>query len=396
MKNFDFVMTGLQSWDIPIGSNAIDIARQISRNNRVLYVNSAMDVTTLMRSWKGGSNDRRLSVVRRKQSPLRQVDERLWVLDQPFVAMSVNGLPDGALFDTFNRLNNRMFFSSIRRTVKQLGFDKFVHLIDNDIYRSFFGKEYLDAVLSVYYRRDNLPPFPYWRKHATRLEPQLISKSDIVLCNSPELAEHAAKFNPRSYSIGQGVDVEAYDVTLNMQEPEELSRIPHPRVGYVGDINSLRLDADLIHEVAIARPDWSVVLIGPEDKVFAEHALHGLPNVHFVGRVAKSRVPAFMHALDVCMNPQQVNEITLGNYPRKVDEYLAMGKPVVATRTRTMEIFRDHTYLCTGAGEYVGAIENALADNTGPVVAERIRFARSHSWENNVKEIYKHIENTLK
>jgi hypothetical protein len=34
-----------------------------------------------------------------------------------------------------------------------------------------------------------------------------------------------------------------------------------------------------------------------------------------------------------------LNETTKGNYPRKIDEYLAMGKPV-ATKTIAMDILK--------------------------------------------------------
>ena len=87
-----------------------------------------------------------------------------------------------------------------------------------------------------------------------------------------------------------------------------------------------------------------------------------------------------------------VNEITIGNYPRKIDEYLAMGKPVVATRTMTMEMFREHTYLCTGLEEYQDALDKALTENNPEKTKERILFANSHSWENNVKTIYQIID----
>ena len=45
------------------------------------------------------------------------------------------------------------------------------------------------------------------------------------------------------------------------------------------------------------------------------------------------------------LNPQLLNEVTIGNYPRKIDEYLAMGKPTVATKTEGMSVFADYTYL---------------------------------------------------
>ena len=40
----DFIITGLQPWNIAIGSNAKDIAREIAKNNRVLYVNTPVDM----------------------------------------------------------------------------------------------------------------------------------------------------------------------------------------------------------------------------------------------------------------------------------------------------------------------------------------------------------------
>jgi len=133
-------------------------------------------------------------------------------------------------------------------------------------------------------------------------------------------------------------------------------------------------------------------MIGSEDKLFASHALHQLKNVYFLGSIPKKMVPTYMSALDVCLNPQLLNEITIGNYPRKVDEYLAMGKPVIATKTDTMELFREHTYLCTSVEEYREAVEKALLANGPEEVKARILFARSHSWENNVNSIYKQIE----
>lgn len=396
MKGKDFIITGLQSWDIPIGSNAIDIAREIAKDNRVLYVNSPLDVMTIYRNKPTPETGHRMEVLQRKRKPLRKISENLWVLDFPFFIWSVNGLPDGVLFDTVNRRNNRKIFRYVRKTADELGFGNVIHFIDNDIYRSFYSREMLRAKLSVYYRRDNLQPFAYWKKHVGRLEPKLIRKSDLVVCNSPQLADFARAYNVNSFNVGQGVDLSAYDTSIGFQEPEELKAIPGPRIGYIGDINSLRLDANLLYDLARSRPSYQFVMIGGEDSVFKSHNLHRLPNVHFLGSIAKSRVPEFMAALDVCMNPQLVNEITMGNYPRKVDEYLAMGKPVVATHTGTMELFKEHVYLCRNLADYQQAVDRALQENTTERQQQRIAFARSHSWQNNVREIYKYIQEKLK
>ncbi len=395
MKGKDFIITGLQSWDIPIGSNAIDIAKEIAKENRVLYVNSPLDTMTLYRNKPTPETKRRLEVLKRQTSPIRKISDNLWVLDCTFSVWSVNALPDGPVFDSFNKMNNKKIFNYIKRTAAELGFTNPIHFIDNDIYRSFYAKDILDASLSVYYRRDNVQPYAYWKKHAVRLEPRLIQKSDLVVCNSPQLADYARAFNTKSYDVGQGVDLSAYNPDMEFEVPEALQQIPQPRIGYIGDINSMRLDADLLFELAKNKPACSFVMIGNEDQVFKNHALHSLSNVYFTGSIAKQDVPKYMQALDICLNPQLINEITIGNYPRKVDEYLALGKPVIATATQTMELFKDHVYLCNNAEAYTMAVDKALAENTAEKRAARIQFARSHSWKNNVEQIYKQIETLL-
>ncbi|MEI7662527.1 MAG: glycosyltransferase [Bacteroidota bacterium] len=396
MKGRDFIITGLQPWDIPIGSNAIDIAREIAVDNRVLYVNSPLDQMTIYRNQPKPEIKHRMEVYRKQSDPLRQITGSLWVLDFPFSIWSVNGLPDGLLFDIFNKRNNHKIFSFVKKIAEKLKFTNVIHFNDNDIYRSFYAKELLDPSLSVYYRRDNLQPYGYWKKHVGRLEPLLIQKSDLVVCNSPQYAEYSRTFNKNSFNIGQGVDLSAYDPDLRFETPADIGAIPTPRIGYIGDINSLRLDPDLLYELAKSKPGYSFVMIGGEDKVFAAHRLHTLKNVYFLGSIPKITVPAYMSALQICLNPQVLNEITNGNYPRKVDEYLAMGKAVIATTTATMELFRNHAYLCTNVAEYQEAVESALLVlNDEKVIRERIQFARSHSWKNNVSSIYQHIQELM-
>lgn len=395
MKGRDFIITGLQPWDIPIGSNAIDIAKEISINNRVLYINSPLDQMTIYRNQPTPETMQRLAVYRKQKTPLRQISNSLWVLDFPFWVWSVNGLPDGPIFDFFNKLNNKKIFGYVKKVANELGFKNVVHFIDNDIYRSFYSKKFLNPSISVYYRRDNLLAIDFWKKHARRLEPILIGESDLVVANSPQLAAFARQFNTKSFDIGQGVDLSAYDLSLEFKEPAEFATIPKPRIGYIGDITSLRLDADLICELAKSKPDYSFVMIGRVDKVFAAHAMNSLKNVYFLGSVAKNMVPTYMSALQVCLNPQLLNELTIGNYPRKVDEYLALGKPVIATKTDTMELFRAHSYLCENITDYQNAVENALLEDSEEKANERIRFAQSHSWKNNVDRIYERIEDSL-
>jgi hypothetical protein len=71
-----------------------------------------------------------------------------------------------------------------------------------------------------------------------------------------------------------------------------------------------------------------------------------------------------------------------------------MGKPTVATRTEAMSIFEAYAYLASSREDYLKFIELALTENTPEKEAERETFARGHSWEANVNEIYRAIEMT--
>ena len=260
------------------------------------------------------------------------------------------------------------------------------------MFRSFYLKELLKPKLYIYYSRDNLIAVEWWKRQGIRIEAKLIQKADLAVANSVYLANYLRKYNPRSYYVGQGCDVTAFDMKLIKEAPDDIKEIRKPIIGYIGALYTLRLDIGIIAWLAEQRPGWSVVLIGPEDEGFKASSLHGMPNVHFLGSKNPDELPAYLSCFDVAINPQILNEVTIGNYPRKIDEYLAMGKPVVATRTEAMVVFEEYTYLATSREEYLELVEKALIEDSPEQATRREEFARSHTWEANVNEIYKAIQ----
>jgi glycosyltransferase involved in cell wall biosynthesis len=213
----------------------------------------------------------------------------------------------------------------------------------------------------------------------------------VVLTNSLWFTQYSAGINPRSWYMGQGCDFEHFDPQKIADKPDDIAGIPHPIIGYIGALDSERLDPDIIASFARALPAWNIVLVGPEDEVFRQSTLHDIPNIHFLGGKPFARLASYVAAFDICINPQRKNEITKGNYPLKIDEYLAMGKPVVATNTVAMQIFKDHTYLAEQPQDYPGLLQKAHEENTPAMEEERIRFARTHSWENCMIPFYQAV-----
>lgn len=395
IKGRDFIVFGLQPWDIPIGSNCKNIAAEFAKQNRVLYVNRPLDRISKLKSRGDVQTKNRLDSLQTGKNVLQQEQTNLWVFNPPTVLESINFLPGGFVYDFLNRRNCRKLAKQILWATKELSFHDPILFIDDDFFNGQYLKEYLQPSLFVYYIRDFLLSQQYFLKHGHKAEPSLISKADAVAANSKYLANYAAKYNSNVADVGQGCDVEDF-----LQDPGEvpadLKNIPYPIIGYCGSLTATRLDIHLLHFIASQKPHWQLVLVGPEDEAFKTSALHGLPNVHFTGGKPPAMLPAYTHAFDVCINPQLLNQMTIGNYPRKVDEYLAAGKPVVATKTEAMEMFGDNVYLCKDKEEYLDMIVKAVSEPENSAKKEsRVQMGKSHTWEASVNAIYSLIEKTL-
>lgn len=391
----DIVITGLQAWDNDIGSNCINIAKEFAKDNRVLYVNFPLDSKTIMNGKSDAKVQKRLDIIKNQKDDLEQVGENIWTLYPKTTIQSINWIAIENIFNYLNKRNNTKFAFEISKALKRLNFNNFFIFNDSDMFRSFYLKEFLKPELYIYYSRDNLIAVDYWKKHGIRIEAELIAKSDLCTANSTYLADYCRQFNPNSYYVGQGCDLSLFNPNLMIDIPEDIKTIKSPIIGYVGALVGLRLDIKLLEFIAENRPLWSIVLVGPEDDNFKNSRLHSYPNVHFLGAKKMAELPLYVKAFDVCINPQLVNEVTIGNYPRKIDEYLAMGKPTVATQTTAMKVFADYCYLAKNKEGYIKAIESALSTNSNEEAARRRDFAMTHTWENNVEEIYKAINDTL-
>lgn len=391
LKNRDIIIVGQQPWDTAIGSNCKDLALEFSKNNRVLYVNAPLDRRTRLQHRNDDLVKKRLRIIAGQQEGIEQVAQNLWVFYPKIIIESINWIKIMPVFRWLNKLNNQKFAREIHVASKKLNFDNFILFNDNDIFRSFHLKELLKPGISVYYSRDYIIATPYWQYHGKYMEPELIRKSDLCVANSVFLANYCRKYNPNSFYVGQGCDFKLFKHDDPIPLPEDLSAIKGPILGYVGAILSLRLDEAILLHLAKARPDWSIVLVGPEDDDFKRSELHELSNVHFLGSKATETLAAYINGFDVCLNPQAINPLTIGNYPRKIDEYLAMGKPTIATKTEAMSIFEHHVYLAETKEEYVALAEKALAEQGTALAEERINFAHTHTWAKNAEEIYQAI-----
>lgn len=382
-KKLNFVFVSLQRINTDRESTSTSIAKELARHHRVLYVNPPID----RRTYLFGSSDPYIRehvqmVKNEKNAQLVQTTENLWVLNPAHVIESINWIPSTTVFQLLNKRNNRIFAGEVRTAINNIGFEDYILINDKDIYRSFFFKELLSPLLSAYLDRDNIIVMDYWKRHGSVLEPLLMAKSDLVLCNSPGFTKKASRYTSQAYYIGNGCDITLFDARKDFPKPHDLSIIDSkPVIGYVGALTALRLDIDLLIFLAEKRPSWNFVFVGSQDDIFSNSKLHSLDNVYFLGKKDTLEAPAYIQHFNVCINPQVINEITDDNYPLKIDEYLAMGKPVVATATNIMQqVFHEVVGLASSGEEFLIKIEQALHNDTDEKRRRRINVAKTHSW----------------
>jgi glycosyltransferase involved in cell wall biosynthesis len=222
------------------------------------------------------------------------------------------------------------------------------------------------------------------------LEEQCCREADVVICTGRKLVESRRRFNENIHFVPEGADVEAflaadaYDVPV----PDSMSALPGKVVGYVGVID-FRLDVDLIAYMAEQHPEWSFALVGPMkgDKQDMTR-LRSLPNVHFLGRQPLDAVPAFVKGMEVCLIPYVLNDYTHHIFPLKLYEYMAAGKPNVATAMEEM-IPYEGAEMAVGRSreDFLAKVEAALITDSPERAAARREAARHESWDDRVEQV---------
>jgi glycosyltransferase involved in cell wall biosynthesis len=394
VKNRDIVIFGLQRWDKFTSTITRNTAVEMAKNNRVLFVNPPLQRKSAIFDKKLPFVKKRLLINKGEEDELVEEGENIWVLYPKMIAESINWIRSKSIFSFFHKRNEKKYASRIKEAIDKLGFENIILFGDTEMINGFYLKEYLNPDIFFYLLRDAIISVDYHKRHGTKLQLQLFSKADFVVTNSDTFEQIARKSNPKSYFIGQGCDIDLYnDDKGDLIVPEDIASIKKPIIGYVGALTTIRLDIDVLIYIAEQKPNWSVVLIGPQQEGFNNSRLDTFKNVHFLGAKSPDLLPSYIKGMDVTLNPQILNEITDLNYPLKLDEYLAMGKPVVATKTSFMKFyFNDYSYLASTKEEYIIQIEKALNEDSVKLQKQRIEFAREHSWENFVDKIYHYIE----
>lgn len=189
------------------------------------------------------------------------------------------------------------------------------------------------------------------RRVRTWVRSRLMRRVDRFVVVSKAIAEDLVlshKVEPSRISvIGNGVNVERFRPHSKAEASVGVGLSPDlPRIIFVGNLVGWRdLDSMLtcLSEVRESHPDTELIIVGDgQDRSRLEaraKSQYPAGAVRFLGTRPHGEIPLWICASDVCLLPAVAWKVDVS--PLKLFEYLACGRPVVATSVPGLELVQD-------------------------------------------------------
>ena len=242
----------------------------------------------------------------------------------------------------------------------------------------------IEPTLVIYYCIDDFESSSSGARLIRQAEDRLLKAADLVFVTSERLRHRVLEQREQVEVLPFAVDFPRFEKErlANQSKPNELVEIDSPIVGYVGGLHRW-VDQELLVEAARVLPDVEFVFVGPEQCDMSK--LKAQPNIHLLGSRNYDELPRYIKCFDVGLIPYVLSEYALNVYPTKLNEYLAMGLPVVATNLPEVrkfnEDFSDVVRIGDGPASFASQIQESLANNTPAQVQRRIEVASQNSWQ---------------
>jgi glycosyltransferase involved in cell wall biosynthesis len=377
VRDRDILCLSTQDWD-DLWTRKQRFMREFARRgNRVLYVEAQASLASIGLVARDPGR-----MVRFLAGP-REVEPGLHVATLPLV------LPFFQMSLAVNRANNALLAPLLRRWMRGLGFRRPVLWTYAPHSESLVGR--LGESLAVYDCVDELGETRgLVRAEVVReLERRLLGKVAAVVVTHENLLRSKSAPGRSVHLVPNGAEIEHFAKASDVDTPlaPEMENLPRPVIGFLGSVQYW-IDFDLLRFLALARPNWSFVLIGPKGRLARVDRIEKLANVHLLGRKRYEELPAFVKGFDVCLNPYVRGEHARNCSPLKLYEYLASGRPVVSVDMPEATKFQGVIGIGRTDEEILLRLEEALRLTDDDVSARARRQAVApHSWDCRFREL---------
>ena len=386
---FNVVMLSTAEWDNPFWTNKQHTATALADLGfRVLYIESLGLRRPTIRSRDWFRIFKRLIKAFTSPKPVRK---NIWVWSPLVIPFSSNSVV---------RLLNKLIFTSSLSLIRLIfNFKSAVLWTYNPLTRLYLDIRKFDA--TIYHCVDEISEQPGMNSHFIQLEDEVLcSCVDHVFVTSTTLLQSRSALTSRiTYHPNVVDNLHFSESSAKLSPfPEEYRHIVGPRLLFVGAISSYKVDFTLIRDVALSRPNWSVVLIGligEGDPNTDISVLENLENVYFLGPKSYQTLPSYIYHSQVGLLPCLINSYTKAMFPMKFFEYLSVGIPVVSTSLPSLLEFEQCFLAADSTTEFIDCIQYAL-DNASIIDEDYVKgIASKYTYNARTLKMIATIANIL-
>jgi glycosyltransferase involved in cell wall biosynthesis len=314
------------------------------------------------------------------------------------VRKALNVLPWGFTYRLANTFNWLLTARVLRRSARSLPEPVVLWIYDPSAAEAIAS---CGETLAVYDCVDDYveqAASPRKRSFVAAADRLAVERSRLVFASSRTMYERQRRLNPATHLVRNAGDYEHFKQAADRSIlAPEIAGLASPIVGFAGNFLASKVDLELLEKVALARPQWTLLLIGPAPVETAREldTVVQLPNVHWLGQKPYADLPRYVAGFDVGLIPYVSNAYTKSCFPLKLYEYLAAGKPVVATGLPELSGMEPDVMLVDGAAAVVEAVEQALERANGGDESRRIDLASRNTWETRTERLLQLIDDEL-
>jgi teichuronic acid biosynthesis glycosyltransferase TuaH len=380
------------SWFGNYAKSTVQILERLAKYNKILFVEYPFTFKDIISSIQGKQNapvKRMLGIESRLYEIPTNSGTKVWNLVIP-PGLPLYFLKNEKIFNFLFRYNTFIYKKALENAIDKLGMQKPILIT---AYNPFYGLSMLGKLnekTHIYYCYDGVESV-FFGKRIFNFEEMFSLKVPGIITTSDFLNNQKLALNKNSFVVKNGVDFPVF----SKSSKKDIHNRSRKKIGFIGSFD-LRFDLETVEYAVKKLPEFDFEFIGDMRNEISRSRLSKFPNVYFGNSVSPNEVPPLMADCDAGIIPYIMNEVNKNIYPLKINEYMAVGVPVVMNHFATLPEFDQMVSVAKNKIEFVEKLKAEIENDSIEKIKKRIEFASQNSWDARTESFSVILENFIK